>query len=407
MKTSYRTNLIFLNIFSNFGSSVFVFILSLTILEQTKSAFDFSKILIFSSISAILSTPFIGVIVDKFDKKKLMIISQFFSIFILFLFIMYLDFFGKVGLISSIIVISILNVLDILFSTSLITSAKFIVNSENDLNNFNSLQQTILSLCSIIAPLTAGIIFSVVPLKIFLFIEVAMELCAVFFIYKLNYNVVSIPHELDNVNNSVNNSVFESLKYLLNNRHLIILIFGMFLINFVLSVINIGIPYLVINSFSGSSIFIGILEASIPLGMITIGVLLSFTTLYKNRIQNVAYLWSITGFSLILIGLFSYFISNNIIQFSIIVTIINFILGITLMLSRIPILTYFQLKIPDSKQGRIFSILDTVIQIAIPVSSGIFGMLFDILNSNIIFIATGIVIIFYSLISNIFIRKIL
>ena len=58
---------------SIFGSSIYSFALGLYVLQITGSALNFAITLILGTIPMIVMNPFAGVIVDKVDKKKLVV----------------------------------------------------------------------------------------------------------------------------------------------------------------------------------------------------------------------------------------------------------------------------------------------------------------------------------------------
>ncbi|RSK50479.1 MFS transporter [Bacillus canaveralius] len=58
------------------GSGLTAFALGVWVLEETGSVTMFSLILLFSTFPAIVFSPFAGVIVDRFDRRKVMIISD-------------------------------------------------------------------------------------------------------------------------------------------------------------------------------------------------------------------------------------------------------------------------------------------------------------------------------------------
>ena len=84
MKQNLRNNhnffiLVIGQIISLFGSAIQRFALSLYLLDITGSATIFSSILALSMIPVVVVAPFAGVIADRADKKKVMVILDFLS----------------------------------------------------------------------------------------------------------------------------------------------------------------------------------------------------------------------------------------------------------------------------------------------------------------------------------------
>ncbi|STY43475.1 H+ Antiporter protein [Listeria grayi] len=64
----------------NLGSSILTFIIGLLILKSTDSAIQFGISQVIGPLVALLLLPFTGSMIDKFDKKKVLIAAQFLSI---------------------------------------------------------------------------------------------------------------------------------------------------------------------------------------------------------------------------------------------------------------------------------------------------------------------------------------
>ena len=78
--------LILTTITGNFGSSILSFIIGLLILKKTESAFNFGISQIIGPLVALVLLPFVGGVVDKYNKKIVIVIAQLFSIVSLILY---------------------------------------------------------------------------------------------------------------------------------------------------------------------------------------------------------------------------------------------------------------------------------------------------------------------------------
>lgn len=391
MYKKYRLKLLGAILFSQLGSSILGFILMLSILFKTDSSLKFSYVVILSSVCSIIFSPFSGVIIDKYNKKIVMILSQVISILSLLLYLIYYLNIKEISVISISILIIFLNLSDSIFSTGILSSAVYIVNNEEELSKYNGLQQTIDSLCSLLGPIIAGILFSIASIDIFIIFEIAMEIIAVLFFLNINFRKNAIIEQDNEVENNKNSySILNSVKYMLKKSKLSSLILGMFLMNFLLSALTIGLPVIMNEYFEKNTTALGIIQSSIPLGMIISGIVFVYIKINPSNLKITIISWLFCSILLIFIGLDLLLFRNNIFIFSVFLIIVNLFLGISLTAGKIPILTYSQKTINPHYQGRVFSILDVLIQVSIPLGILIYGFLFEFFNAINIFITTGI-----------------
>ncbi|PKF29790.1 hypothetical protein CW697_06005 [Macrococcoides caseolyticum] len=391
MYKKYRLKLLGAILFSQLGSSILGFMLMLSILFKTDSSLKFSYVVILSSVCSIIFSPFSGVIIDKYNKKIVMILSQVISILSLLLYLIYYLNIKEISVISISILIIFLNLSDSIFSTGILSSAVYIVNNEEELSKYNGLQQTIDSLCSLLGPIIAGILFSIASIDIFIIFEIAMEIIAVLFFLNINFRKNAIIEQDNEVENNKNSySILNSVKYMLKKSKLSSLILGMFLMNFLLSALTIGLPVIMNEYFEKNTTALGIIQSSIPLGMIISGIVFVYIKINPSNLKITIISWLFCSILLLFIGLDLLLFRNNIFIFSVFLIIVNLFLGISLTAGKIPILTYSQKTINPHYQGRVFSILDVLIQVSIPLGILIYGFLFEFFNAINIFITTGI-----------------
>ena len=93
--------LIMTTITGNFGSSILSFIIGLLILKKTESALNFGISQIIGPLVALILVPFVGAIVDKYNKKIVIVIAQTFSIVSLLLYALSLNSNAETNLINT------------------------------------------------------------------------------------------------------------------------------------------------------------------------------------------------------------------------------------------------------------------------------------------------------------------
>lgn len=160
---------------SMFGNNIIRFAISLYILEETQSASLYGIVTAVSYIPTILFSPFGGVLADRCNKKKLMIIldSSYCAIAIIMgsLFQRQGNFFLAASLL---LILSVVSSFEGPVSSACIP---LIQHSEN-LTRANAISNQISSLSGLIPPFLSGILYGIIGSSRF---HTLMYLCAVFF----------------------------------------------------------------------------------------------------------------------------------------------------------------------------------------------------------------------------------
>ncbi|MGF3076490.1 MFS transporter [Facklamia sp. P12955] len=398
-----RFKLTILLILTQLGSGTLSFILSLKILQQNKSATDFGIVVMVSAIFSILTSLISGKYIDRFPKKNMMIVAQFLSIVGLILFIFGTGFSDKINLYWVIALSIVLQVSDSIFTTTLMTSAVNIVNKEEELDEFNSIVESINGICALIAPFIASSIFIFLKIDSFIFLEIFFELFAVLLILNLPLHDSLIEENYDDRDSDY--SLNYVLKYAWKNKLILILSLSMLSINLLLGSLSIGLPYLILSYFESKTIFIGIFQITLPVGMMLGAIIYPKLNFKKPFYNPIIKSWFLLALSVILLGFTILIFSNHFWALSIISFILITIAGFSISIGKIPLLGYFQKTVPQKIQGRLFSLLDVMIESSIPLGAGIYGLLFDNFNIYTIFIFSGLILIIFIKISEKKLRK--
>lgn len=292
-----------------------------------------------------------------------------------------------------------LNLTDALVSTTLMSSVVYMVNSEEELGQFNGWQQTIDSSSSLLGPIIAGIVYPFASITQAIGFEILCESLAIIAILYLKFNSTSVvdqefEEEISDFDME-STSLIDSIKYLLKKKILLFLFIGMIMMNLLLSSITIGYPTIVINHFPNNSVAVGLLNASIPLGMIISGLYFAHKQLENDNLNVVIKSWYTCGILLVAISLSILLLHFSVFSLVVMLIIINLVLGLALTAGKVPILVYFQKHVIPQQQGRIFSILDIVVQISIPLGTVLYGILFDYFSFVPTFLISGVLVIIF------------
>lgn len=177
-KQSFRTFLFILisQFFSLIGTSLTSFGLGVWVLKETGSVTMFSFIMMFGTVPAILVSPFAGVIVDRFSRKWIMVISDTMaalSTLVLFL-LLTLDRLEIWHIFISAGVSSFFSA----FQSPAFQSSVSLMVPKDQLSRANGMVQMIDAASFIIAPLLAGILILEIGIKGIILIDLTAFLIA-------------------------------------------------------------------------------------------------------------------------------------------------------------------------------------------------------------------------------------
>lgn len=383
---------------SLFGTSVYNFAIGLYVLKLTGSGLSFATTLVIGILSTVLVNPFAGVLVDRFDKKSLVIITDILSgLLLIGLFLISITYTLDISMIY--VSTFLLNILSTVYGIS-IEAAKPNLVSQKKLISVNSLNKVIESSSSILGPMVGGMIFALLDIKLFIMIDgisfVISALLELPMDFKFNYNAdIKIKEKVNFITD-----IKEGIKYIKTSKN-ILNMFGVFIaLNFFIGLsINVPLPYIINNVIKLNAKFFGIIEAACSIGMI-IGALIIKKIMDKYSYEKIMKLSSILlsacmiaiGFSVIL-----HFKVYNETIYLIYFILIMIFTGIAISSIDIPIFYLLQNTIPDDLRGRVLSIGISIAKIILPVALIISGALINHMPAYILPIISGIGLCIFSI----------
>lgn len=380
------------NSIGQLGSSILSFVLGLYILKKLNcSIFFYSLSQIIGPLVAIFLLPILGSAIDKYNKNKIIRFSQFLSAISLFLFIITsrkieIEYIHIIGLLI------ILKLSDQILSTSLNSSTINIVD-EDDIQSFRAHLQIIQAVSMVLSPIIAVFIIDKFALIGILLIEMFMELLVLVIYWKVDFN--------KNTKKEVNESqslllLFkEGIDFIFKYKKIVFGLAFVLVVNFILGIVNIGLPFVEIKILNLSSKNYALNDSILAIGLL-IGSLIS-SKIKSQKTLNIARN-SISLISLVtfVLGLLlTLELTKNI--WSIILAGYFLIIGISITICNILLSSWSILNIPQEFQGRVFSILNTLTQVSLPLSMLLFGYLFEIISVYAVFVGAGIFLLLFTI----------
>lgn len=385
-------------LFSVLGTTIVQFVISLYVLDITKSALTFSVIASLSIVGRLICLPFCGVLADRLPKRNLMLLMD-----CLYL-VLSIGLFLVTRLENPVTAIGILTVIIGMvsaFETPVVQSAIPIICKEEEIPRANGIISSIGTLGTVLGPILAGIIYRFDAVYQIFMITVALFLIAIFCEVLLNIPIQAQAAMDGTLFQVVVGDLKEVANYLKAQKVIVKVAAVAFLLNFFLaSFIQVIIPYVSRIQLGATDAQFGLMNTILAigslLGTVVYGVIanhLNETSITKNLIL-VAILFSLL---VIPFGL----IQDSTLAFWLMTVIVASAMGVVTVVS-VQLIVYIQLVSDKALLGRIMSLVMIVTTLAIPLGQVMYGSFAAAASTKmllVLIIATSIVTILIAIFS--------
>ena len=380
--------LIMTTITGNFGSSILSFIIGLLILKKTESALNFGISQVIGPLVALVLLPFVGSVIDKYNKKIVIVIAQLFSIVSLILYALSLNSNAETNLINTYMLLICLKVADQFLNNAFSSSVKRVV-CEEYIQKVKSFQQIASSGVYIISPILAVFLLTKLKLIHFVLLEAVIEFITILIVLFINFNLIKTEESDNNEEKKVLKMFVEGIRYIRDKKVLVFIIFFAMFINFLFASVSVGLPYVLINEIKISDYLYGIINATFPVAIIVSSIILSMMDDIEFPLEfSFKWLRGTVGV-LLFLGIALLF-KLSIFSYSIIFMIFAFGVNFVGNFVNTPVFVWLTKAVPHEYQGRVFSIIETGCQLLMPLGILFYSILFDNFKSANIFIISGI-----------------
>ncbi|WP_330111872.1 MFS transporter [Cetobacterium somerae] len=328
---------------------------------------------------------FIGVFIDRFDRKKIMIISDL-LIAAASLSLSVSGFFGEISIPLIMIVLFIRSVGTAFHVPSLQAITPLIV-SKDELPKYSGYSQTLQSISLLLSPVLASFFFSIWSLQAIVMLDVLGAIIGVFTLC-----IVTIPKikiDFENTKIDIALEMKEGIATLKKNR-----LFNFMLLGAAFSIVYIPIfvlyPMMTLSYFGKNQWYAGAIEVVFAIGMLIGSLVLGATGGGKRKIVTIAFFCFIIGISLSISGILG---KNMFIGFALCSTLLGFATPFYQGLQ----VVVFQQKIQEKYLGRVMSLSGSLMAIGTPIGIGLSGIISDKIGVENFFLYSGILIIFISI----------
>lgn len=364
-------------IISILGSAVLRFALDLYVLDITGRADTFALVLALSAIPGIIFAPFGGAIADRFNRRNLMVIFDFFNSAVVLILLLLLRT-GGVPVMKVGVVLTTLSVISSIYQPTVQASIPMLVK-EGNLPSANGVVSGVGALSGLIGPVMGGILYGIVGINTLVTLS-----CTAFFLSAVMEIFIHIPFVNQGCSKAIIPTIVGDMKdgvcYVVKEKPQIlkILILAAALNLFMSPFFIIGVPYILRITMQSSEtmygIGMGIAQLSTILGALLVGAgskKMTISTLYKPLLFTAALILPMAFAVLPFFLELGYWPS-----FVLFFTSGAAIMALMTMIS-IFVITAVQLKTPNEMLGKVMAIVMAVAQCAAPLGQAMYGFAFE------------------------------
>ena len=373
---------------SLFGSTIYLIVLPLYILNTTKNLKTTGIFFAAVNFPTIIISIFIGTIIEKFNKKNVILICDFLTSMLYFVLFLYLKNFNSLTFLF--LISFFINIISKFFEiASKVLFSE--INSPETLEKYNGLQSFMENTIIIVGPVIGTYLF------------VTFDFNLILIIVSLGY-FLSFLQELfikyeKNLDLSIEKTNFledfkEGISYIRSNKIILnFFILVMFLNFFIANNDEIINPGILIRKYEISEKLFGFSATSYGAGSVFAGIFIYYNNKFKF-LKKLKLLFILNSFLMCLLGLLSIilFKYNHYIYFTIFI-FFQFLIGMITTFVNVPLISSFQKNVDIKYQSRFFSILSFFSGGLIPLGILYAGYLSSYIGADITYIINNLAII--------------
>lgn len=373
---------------SLFGSTIYLIVLPLYILNTTKNLKTTGIFFAAVNFPTIIISIFIGTIIEKFNKKNVILICDFLTSMLYFVLFLYLKNFNSLSFLF--LISFFINIISKFFEiASKVLFSE--INSPETLEKYNGLQSFMENTIIIVGPVIGTYLF------------VTFDFNLILIIVSLGY-FLSFLQELfikyeKNLDLSIEKTNFledfkEGISYIRSNKIILnFFILVMFLNFFIANNDEIINPGILIRKYEISEKLFGFSATSYGAGSVFAGIFIYYNNKFKF-LKKLKLLFILNSSLMCLLGLLSIilFEYNHYIYFVVFV-FFQFLIGMITTFVNVPLISSFQKNVDIKYQSRFFSILSFFSGGLIPLGILYAGYLSSYIGADITYIINNLAII--------------
>lgn len=368
-------------IISILGSALLRFALSLYVLDITGRADLFAVLFAISSIPILLA-PLGGAIADRFNRRNLMVIFDFTSSIIVFVFFVVLAM-GNSSILLIGVVMVLLSLVSAMYAPTVMASIPVLVEEEK-LEQANGIVNGIQALSNVAAPVLGGILYGMIGLKVLVIVSGLF-----FFLSAILEMFIQIPfmqrEQNGHIISTLVNDLKEGFSYVVKQSFIFKCMILAALLNLLLTpLFVVGVPIILRVTLQSSDtlygVGMGLIDFATILGALSMGYFAK-----KMGINNLYFWIFLTALLIVPMALSVTPIMLNIGYYPSYTFFVGSALLIAMIMTIISIyvITVVQKETPNENLGKVMAIIIAVSQCMAPIGQILYGLLFEGFSVNI------------------------
>ncbi|PHI04085.1 MFS transporter [Fusobacterium polymorphum] len=373
---------------SLFGNTIYLIVLPLYILNTTQNLKTTGIFFAAVNLPTTIISIFIGTIIEKYNKKNIILICDFLTSILYFILFLYFKNF------SSLTFLFLISLLINIISKFFEIASKVLfseINTVETLEKYNGLQSFMENTIMIVGPVIGTYLFATFDFNLILiivslgyFLSFLQEL---FIKYKKNF-------DLSKEKSSFFKDFKEGISYIRSNKIILnFFILVMFLNFFIANNDEIINPGILIKKYGISEKLFGFSATSYGVGSVFTGIFIFYNKKFRF-LKKLKSLFILNSSLMCLLGLLSIMLLkyNHYIYF-IIFIFFQFLIGMITTFVNVPLISSFQKNVEIKYQSRFFSILSFFSGGLIPLGILYAGYLSSYIGADITYIINNLAII--------------
>ena len=373
---------------SLFGNTIYLIVLPLYILNTTQNLKTTGIFFAAVNLPTTIISIFIGTIIEKFNKKNIILICDFLTSMLYFILFLYFKNFSSLTFLFLIsLIINIVSKFFEIASKVLFSE----INSPETLEKYNGLQSFIENTIMIVGPVIGTYLFATFDFNLILII-VSLG----YFLSFLQELFIKYEKNLDLLVEKTNflEDFKEGISYIRSNKIILnFFILVMFLNFFIANNDEIINPGILIKKYGISEKLFGFSATSYGAGSVFAGIFIFYNKKFRF-LKKLKSLFILNSSLMCLLGLLSImlFKYNHYIYFTIFI-FFQFLIGMITTFVNVPLISSFQKNVEIKYQSRFFSILSFFSRGLIPLGILYAGYLSSYIGADITYIINNLAII--------------
>lgn len=336
------------------GSSIAQFVIIWWITLETENTMYLALAAFLGLAPIVILAPFAGVLADRWSRKKIIVIADFFqalaTVVLIFLF-----WFGLASIWHVFALLTLRGIFQAFHQPTVSAITPSMVPKEK-LSRMNGVNYLSSGAVAMVGPVAAAILLAVWQIHQILWIDVATFIVAL-----IPLLMVSIPHmRVEEDRSSFKQDFSEGFNFIKNARGLLPLLFVATALNFLLTPLSTLLPYYVKFDHLGDVSALAFVTAFLQGGILVGGLLMSVTQGFKRKMvaTSLSLYMIFLGYSLVALtpaGLFWF------------MAVSSLLMALCVPVANVSIQTITQTIVPLKMQGRVSSVIMALASAATPL----------------------------------------